>query len=590
MLFAVKKLKFVYEKIEDCTMVRSVRLGLFIGLMMGAAAAFAQSETSTKGWHLLDATKDHYQGISLGPTYQWLKGRKSSPIIVAVIDSGVDTTHEDLKNILWKNPKEIPGNGIDDDHNGYTDDVYGWNFLGGRDGRNIKSESAEVSRIYHRYKNKYLQQTHSDTAAIIDNDEYHLWKKAAKELEIKPEDQVELMFLEVAYKSAKKHEKVLKTYLDTDTFNVEVLEDFEPQTPAARQAKLGYLTFIKLTGLEPEQTNVAILSELEEYIFSKKRTAIAKQIAPEDQRAEIVGDDYFNINDRFYGNNDVMGPSPLHGTHVSGIIGAERGNGIGVDGVAANIKIMTLRAVPDGDEYDKDVALAIRYAVDNGAKVINMSFGKGFSPEKKWVDDAVKYAEQHDVLLVHAAGNEAANIDHEDNFPNPYLKTLNNYKASNFITVGASSDPQVDGSFVANFSNYGRKTVDVFAPGVKIYSTVPGGNKYASLKGTSMASPVVAGVAALIRSYFPALKAAEVKTILEKSVTAPLGADKVVKPGSKEKVCITELCNAGGVINAYNAVQLASAYTQSTAPARSAPKASPVELPKSTFKNTKAAQ
>ncbi len=212
-----------------------------------------------------------------------------------------------------------------------------------------------------------------------------------------------------------------------------------------------------------------------------------------------------------------MGPDPKHGTHVSGIIAAQRNNGIGMDGIADNVKIMMVRAVPNGDEYDKDVALAIIYAVDNGAKVINMSFGKGFSPEKKWVDDAVQYAAQHDVLLVHAAGNESNDIDVENNFPNA-LMLKSKSKADNFIGVGASGDIHVgNGAMIAEFSNYGRDNVDVFAPGVKIYSTVTGGNQYAYLQGTSMASPVVAGVAALVRSYYPSLSAKQVKTIIESS-------------------------------------------------------------------------
>jgi subtilisin family serine protease len=272
-----------------------------------------------------------------------------------------------------------------------------------------------------------------------------------------------------------------------------------------------------------------------------------------------------------------MGPSPLHGTHVAGIIGAQRDNGIGADGVANNVKVMMIRAVPDGDEYDKDIALAIKYAVDNGAKVINMSFGKGISPEKKWVDEAVRYAELKDVLIVHAAGNDAENTDSTGNFPNPELKQLKR-KASNFITVGASSDPKVSGDYVADFSNYGKNTVDVFAPGVKIYSTVPGGHTYGFLKGTSMASPVVAGVAAVIRSYFPELSARQVKLAIEKSAAIDRTI-KVTKPGSKDMVPVTELSEAGGWINAYQAVKFAATLQPDKKEVKK-----PV-LPKATFNN-----
>lgn len=533
----------------------SVKNLLLAGLLFTSSISFGQSD-ALKGWHLRDALSDSFHGISINKTYDFLKGKKSTPVVVAVIDSGVDTTNEDLKNILWRNPKEIPGNGIDEDGNGYVDDVYGWNFLGGKDGRNVKTESAEATRIYHRYKNKFdNKQIDEATLTGDDKEEYELWKQASKIVGGKPEEQIELMFLEMAYKAVKKHEKVLKEEMKKDTFTVSDLEKFTPTTSQGQKAKLGYINFIKLTGIDTEDTNATIFTELDEYINEKKKAQDAKERAPENYREEIVKDNYNNINDRFYGNNDVMGPSPMHGTHVAGIIGAQRDNGIGANGVAQNVKVMMIRAVPDGDEYDKDIALAIKYAVDNGAKVINMSFGKGLSPEKKWVDDAVRYAEIKDVLIIHAAGNDGENTDSTGNFPNPELKVLRR-KASNFITVGASSDPRVSGDYIAEFSNYGKRTVDVFAPGVKIYSTLPGRSAYGFLKGTSMASPVVAGVAAVIRSYFPELSASQVKYVIEKSVIADSSLE-VTKPGSKEKVHFDELSTSGGMINAFNAVKLA---------------------------------
>ena len=525
-------------------------------LVFISSFSYGQSDV-LKGWHLLDATTDSFRGISINKTYELLKGKKSTPVIVAVIDSGVDTTNEDLKNILWKNPKEIPGNGIDEDGNGYIDDIYGWNFLGGKDGRNVKTESAEASRIYHRYKNKFDNRPLNEaTLSGDDKEEYELWKQASKMVNGKPEDQMELMFLEMAFKAVKKHESIIKEEMKRDTFTLSELEKFVPVSAEGQKAKFGYVSFIKLTGIDSEDSNVTIFTELDEYIDQKKKAQEARDKAPKDYRGEIVQDNYNNINDRFYGNSDVMGPSPMHGTHVTGIIGAQRNNGIGADGVAQNVKVMMIRAVPDGDEYDKDIALAIKYAVDNGAKIINMSFGKGLSPEKKWVDDAVRYAELKDVLIIHAAGNDGENTDSVGNFPNPDLKVLRR-KASNFITVGASSDPKVSGDYIADFSNYGKNTVDVFAPGVKIYSTLPGRSSYGFLKGTSMASPVVAGVAAVIRSYFPGLTASQVKYAIEKSsISDP--EMQVSRPGSKDRIWFAELSSSGGLINALNAVKLAT--------------------------------
>jgi cell wall-associated protease len=557
--------------------MRSAKNFFLAGLLFISSIAFGQTDP-LKGWHLLDATSDSFHGISINKTYDFLKGRKSKPVIVAVIDSGVDTTNEDLKNILWRNPKEIPGNGKDEDGNGYIDDVYGWNFLGGKDGRNVKTESAEASRIYHKYKSKFDgKQVNEAQLSGEDKEQYELWKQASQIVIGKPEEQMELMFLEMAYKAVKKHEKVLREEMKKDTFTTAELEKFIPVTTQGQKAKLGYINFMKLTGIDSEDTNTTIFTELEEYMDQKKKAQEAKNVAPENYRQEIVKDNYSNINDRFYGNNDVMGPSPMHGTHVAGIIGAQRDNGIGANGVAQNVKVMMIRAVPDGDEYDKDIALAIKYAVDNGAKVINMSFGKGLSPEKKWVDDAVRYAELKDVLIIHAAGNDAENTDTTGNFPNPELKVLHR-KASNFITVGASSDPRVSGDYVADFSNYGKSTVDVFAPGVKIYSTLPGKSSYGFLKGTSMASPVVAGVAAVIRSYFPELSAGQVKYAIEKSAIAD-PALKVTRPGSKETVSFTDLSTSGGLINAFNAVKVAMTLQPDKKEIRKE------VLPKPTFKN-----
>jgi subtilisin family serine protease len=273
-----------------------------------------------------------------------------------------------------------------------------------------------------------------------------------------------------------------------------------------------------------------------------------------------------------------MANTPFHGTFCSGIIGANRNNNIGVNGIADNVKIMMIRAVPDGDEHDKDIALAIRYAADNGASIVNMSFGKSFSPEKKWVDEAVKYAESKGVLLVQAAGNSAANIDTADNFPNPRLRA---YKttASNYITVGASGDPSdpQEGGLVASFSNYGKKNVDVFAPGVKIYSTMPGGNTYGNSQGTSFSSPIVAGTAAFLLSYFPGLTAQQLKYCIEKSAKTP--TVKIKKPGRDETVDLGELCKTGGLLNAYEAAKVAATLNIPATPTK--------KLPKSTLRKDK---
>ena len=569
----------------------------FVSLALLAVVVTTQvqaQKTVPNGWHLMSPSKDSLQGIDLDKAYAFLKDTKRKPtnVVVAVLDGGIDTTHEDLKQVLWHNPKEIPGNGKDDDGNGYIDDVYGWNFLGGKDGRNIDKASDERSRVYHTYKARFAGLTDVDTLMMNEDDRYlyKTWKRSAKDIEGSEDDQQQAMYLQMVLTTIKKYDKSIAEDMKKEEYSVHELEKYTPTTEEAKKAKLALLSLFKqIPELDGDTKNTDLIKELDSYVSSRKAAAEAKDNPPYDYRADIIKDNYDNINDKYYGNNDVMGPNAMHGTHVSGIIAAQRNNGVGMDGVAENVKIMTLRVVPDGDEYDKDIALAIFYAVDNGAKVINMSFGKGYSPGKKWIDSAVQYALSKDVLLLHAAGNDASDIDIKPNFPNPYYLS-NHQRAGNFMTIGASSDPNLPGSSItASFSNYGKDAVDVFAPGDKIYSTLPGGNKYGPQRGTSMATPVVSGLAALIRSYFPTLTAAQVRAVIESSATVP-GADiPVLKPGTKETVALSDISRTGGYINAYAAVQAAAEMEQEqkklAKPATAQPKQE--KLPAASFKNTK---
>ncbi len=521
-------------------------------IAFGTFSIAVTAQDIPKGWHMMDKASSGIYGISVDKAYDFLKSKKlkSNPVIVAVIDSGIDTLHEDLKSVLWKNKKEIPGNGIDDDNNGYVDDIYGWNFLGGKDGENVEKDSYEAARVYHNLKNKYT--TQDINISMLSSDElfnYNMWLRAKKEIvgEVNPMEVIQIRRVSTTLKAG---DAIIRKDLKKEEYNCADLKDYTSENADAIKVKQ-ILTSICDANNNQEITNQQIMDELEAELNKME----ASDTAPKDYRNDIVKDNYRDFADKFYGNNDVMvsNKSAFHGTHVSGIIAASRNNGKGMDGIADNVKIMSLRAVPDGDEHDKDIALAIYYAVDNGAKVINMSFGKGYSPQKKWVDDAVKYAESNGVLMVHAAGNDAKNLDTSYNYPTPNM--LDNSKPNNWITVGASGDPKA-GGLTASFSNYGKKEVDVFAPGVKIYATVPGGNTYRDLQGTSMASPVVAGLAALILEYFPTLSAAQVKMVIENSSKAP--GVKVKNPGTGEEVELSELSKSGGIINAYEAVKLAA--------------------------------
>jgi cell wall-associated protease len=535
----------------------TIRFATIAAVCILTISAVGQKNTTPAGWHLLDKAADGYQGISLEKAYQLVKDKKPLTVIVGVIDGGTDTTHEDLKEILWTNTREIPGNGKDDDGNGYVDDYFGWNFLGNAKGENIGKENIEAIRLYHVMKDVFENKP-IDPASLTNEqrEQYAIWKKIEEKLNVSAEDRLNFRLIQSTTNSLIKQDSILQEIIGKKEYTLEELEKSVPTTDLSKRAKFNFLRTAQLLEFEPDKTNVEIFEDLHGYLDMQESILTAKEKPLKNYRA-IIGDNPADINDRFYGNNDVMATDAKHGTHVAGIIAAVRNNGKGGDGVANNVKILTVRAVPDGDEYDKDVALSIRYAVDNGAKVINMSFGKEFSPNKPFVDAAIRYAAEKDVLLVHAAGNDSKNIDEGDNFPTALLG--NNSRADNMITVGASGDSSIKSGIIAPFTNFGKSTVHVLAPGVKIYNTVPTGNRYSFLEGTSMAAPVVSGIAALIRGYYPQLTAPEVKKILMESTDRSLSNQLFDEPGSdnEKKIAMAGLCASGGIVNAYQALLLA---------------------------------
>lgn len=546
-----------------------MRLKNSLLLLLLSASLYAQQQ-APKDWYHQDAANG-YNGTSAKKAFEeLLKNKPGKTVLVAVIDSGIDVEHEDLKDNIWTNPGEIPNNNIDDDKNGYVDDIHGWNFIGGPNGKNVGPETYEVTRIYGSMKYKY-ENADPTKLSKSQKKEYEQYLKYKTEVENSRKEATETIAQIAGFESS-----ALKGLTQIETAMAERQDGLAPlmsenpmkelnitESPEVAMA-LGVSK--QILSQNPDIKSITELKESLIEILNEEKSGAQNKLDysfnPDyDSRKEIVKDNYSDSNERFYGNNDVEGPDALHGTHVAGIIGSVVGNEIGNDGIARNVKIMSVRAVPDGDERDKDVANAIRYAVDNGASVINMSFGKAYSWDKKAVDEAVKYAEKHDVLLVHAAGNSGQNNDNTDNFPNDDLGKKGfifkkKYYAPNWLEVGALSfKPGED--MVAGFSNYGKKNVDLFSPGVQIYATVPN-NEYQYLQGTSMASPAAAGVAAVIRSQYPALTAVQVKEILMKSVV-PFNT-KVKKPGTKgkEKVDFSELSVSGGTINLYNALKLAS--------------------------------
>ncbi len=506
-------------------------------------------DVQLKVWSATDLATDTIPGMSVDKAYaELIPNLKGINVIVAVIDSGIDIEHEDLKNVIWINRGEIPNNGIDDDKNGFIDDVHGWNFLG-----DIVGENLEFTRIVRRYDVKF---NGKDVAEIseVDMETFVLYQKAKAE-QNKNYDETEA--------NRDRYTQMLKQVTDANNQISKKLgkEDYTAEELAAI-----------IDPDDDEQKNIAVLTQMLSYGGSIPEFMVRLNggIDYYDGRMKnhfnmdtdfrgVLNDNPYDITDTSYGNNDVDGPNPkkedaLHGTHVAGIIAAQRGNGIGMDGVAQNVEIMVVRAVPDGDEYDKDVALAIRYAVDNGAKVINTSFGKGYSQNPEWVWDAIKYAGKKDVLIVNAAGNDGVDLDITTSYPNDQNGT-GAEMSDNFITIGALNY-KYGKEMVATFSNYGATSVDLFSPGVKIWSTTPL-DTYEYLQGTSMASPNVAGVAAMIRSYYPKLSAKQVKQVLMESglhTSIPVivgGEESNIQP-------FDAISKSGNTANLYNALIMAS--------------------------------
>ena len=507
-----------------------------------------------KDWHLLDKENDGYPGISLQKAYNFLEEKKLKPtkVIVAVLDSGVDIFHEDLIPVLWTNEKEIENNTIDDDGNGYVDDFNGWNFIGGKDSISVESELLELTKFYKKYKqqfegkNKYtitVEEVEDFDKFIFFKEKYEEGKKELEE-RIKSNEEEFAFFDELI---PPLQEKIGKTY-----FTEKELKKERIKTEVLNKKRATFFRILE-RNKEKELTSLKLIKHYEELSSRMEtlKTRLQYNYSLTFNSAEIVNDNPENLDEKFYGNNDVTKRAE-HGTHVSGIIGAARNNKIGINGIANNVRIMPIRNTPMGDERDKDVANGIIYAVDNGAKIVNMSFGKSFSPNKEIVDKAILYAKENGVLLVHAAGNDAKNTSYFYNFPTALLedKTV----ASNWIEIGASSFKK-DENLVAEFSNYGNYSVDIFAPGVEIYATILE-NKYDTRSGTSMAAPVATGVATLLKSYFPHLTPEQIIEIIMASGTKY--DIEVNLPGYKDKkVNFSSLSKSGKIINAYEAVKLA---------------------------------
>lgn len=497
-------------------------------------------------WYNLSPKNDKIQGVGVDRAYsELLKDKKSKKtIVVAIIDAGVDINHDDLSSLIWVNENEIAGNGKDDDNNGYIDDINGWNFLGNSKGENINEANLELTRIVRNYSDQFEGKTATDIPEI-DKVNFDLYSRAKNErLEIDKKYTAKAKKYEELKDNLSEAETVLKKELKKEELSLEDVQNFSATDSVLLKHKS------TCTSMYTRGVSVDYLEGIVEYFETYTKYYTNLDFNP---RAEIIGEIDKDLKNNNYGNSEVKGADAMHGSFVAGIIGGIRGNGIGIEGIADNVRFMVLRAVPNGDEHDKDIAHSIRYAVDNGANIINMSFGKYYSPYKSEVNAAVKYAASKGVLMIKASGNDETNIDKKTQYPNPI--TEDGSRIPNWITVGANN--QLMGKKLsATFSNYGIENVHIYAPGVGIISTVPD-SQYDMANGTSFACPVVSGVAALVWSYYPELTVGELKEILLSTGTN-YKKKKVYQPGytkeAQTKTKFGKLSSSGSIVNAYNAL------------------------------------
>ncbi|WP_062055909.1 S8 family serine peptidase [Aquimarina longa] len=519
------------------------------------------TDQETLNWHHKDIIDDTIPGISLDKAYKKILNKKKlDNVIIAIIDQQVEINHEDLKDQIWNNPKEIPDNNIDDDNNGYIDDIHGWNFLGNSKGENIIRANYEFVRVIRKFdstfKNKRKEHISSKQKA-----NFLIYKQAQKSYEKKLKfAKKEQEYADFLVRNYPKSKKLLKTFFPQENYTLQQVDSL--YKVHKENSELGKLIYFMYDYLKYNLSK--------DWIIETKKTAderLSKLMNFKYNDRSILGDDPNNLADNEYGNNIVNKYSKIlyHGTNVTGVIASTRDNNIGAQGILNNCKIMVLSVSPIGDENDKDISLAIKYAVDNGAKIINMSFGKDFSINKKWVNEAIKYASEKDVLIVSSAGNESRNLDNQNIYHvNDTEYSTGNEISNNFLLIG-SSTYSLDKNLKKSSSNYGKSNVDLFAPGHNIYTTSPLEEKYKFTTGSSYSSAIVSGIAALIRSCYPDLKAFQIKEILMKSgISYNIDVEMTLKDNTKKMIPFSDLSKSGKIVNAYNALLMAEQVSKGT--------------------------
>lgn len=560
------------------------KMFLFLALSLFANMTYAQllkngssndKKQSDLDWFNCSFDKDGIYGAEVNKAYDFLKDKKiKKRPVVAIIGTGLDIEHEDLKDAIWKNPKEKKINGKDNDKNGYIDDIHGWNFLGGKDGtvmeKTMEEGDREFIRLFDKGYGKYFYDGENFYQMINDKktkvpapdnmNEYRYYvNRVLSESRIAGSyGGYQLSYLIRDY--GKHFDRMMRAkYPNQELTQKEFGICYDPK--AAKRDSLSEVAFmIYIMGFTVSQTDSwdvvhnAIKSG-DQITMAKEEYEKAMQQYGNDGRKEIVGDNYLDLNDYKYGNNVLLTSDAFAGTMLGGIIAANRENDWGMNGIMDKAELMTLRVkANEGEPYLKDVVLAIRYAVDNHADIIMLPQQATLYPDnqKKWVDEALKYAESKGVLVVVPTREYSVDMAKMEFYPNRWMtgeKELTN------LMIVASSDKNGNPSMS---SNYGAKEVDLFAPGTDVYSSYTG-DTYQKASGAGLAAAATVGVAALIKAYYPELSGSQIRNLLIKSVTSR--ADAEVEKGIRVKDRVTQdlflfgdLCLSKGILNAYNAV------------------------------------
>jgi subtilisin family serine protease len=550
------------------------KIYILIASLLIGVAGYAQNEN----WHHL-APEDGVFGAAIERAHA--AARESGlrparrPITIALIGGGIDISHKAISDIIWVNRRERRINGRDNDRNGWIDDRHGWNFLG-NDTMTINSLSTMGDREFLRLKDKYnhflfvedgiAYMFDDELGALVeteppaDMEEFEYFLRVVTESELAETNRGVMLAKAVVWYIREIGHSMRMAYPERVLTRTDFGEFVRAQqsTTAMQDALFAFIDLMFMSANTEDWNTMAAFADTEFIPIQELRheRAMARRFPRE---RELIGDDPNDLNDKGYGNNNLLANNALRNTMIAGIIGAGGGQSE-IRGITNNVQIMTLRIEADfGEPYMKDMALAIRYAVEQGADIIQLGATNRLFPrhQSHWVEEALRYAEQRNVLVVIPVRDLSSNLDDFPFYPNRNLSTGT---LSNIITVAASDS--LGNPFL--WANFSETELDIFAPGVEIKSAMPG-NRYAIDSGSAYAAAMVTGVAAFIKNYFPQITPAQMRQLLIDTVTDRSDAEvekqyRATAGSMRGRIAtdlflFSDLCVSGGILNAERAIK-----------------------------------